>query len=487
MRGLLFALLAMLLVTGDTTSAISALRKNALAASNPAALLYRASLLGDQVAQDMLVDYATMQKNRYWLQRMVALDHPEAAWALYELRGPEASEGELMELAAKGGVPQAQLAYAMSVDGAELRERWLKKSANQGYEPAQAALADWYLLQEQPEKARPWLALTADNDNQAAYKYGRLLWETGNREEGKAYLIRSAQSGNDTARALLDILGRYQPQPPAEVTAYSWPARDCKQRIQFFAASLPTIQRADTFYRAFKSDDRLATLPICVAPPVWLPRDTLNCDKDWRGSGRLGCDIRPVAPAVDARDATHIVVVAEQGKANVHNGVMYLDISDAYSVFVHELAHFSGFADEYPMTASAARRFCQPASMPINQSPNIVFHGALTYAPARTLSRWQTLSPGHGIWPAKTCESVDAPAYKPSGEITFMEHHDSGVIPPLYLKLWQAQINDRTQQRPVSMNLFQAFHGAGQTPQAGYWLSRYHRETGQAGQAAGAN
>ena len=38
---------------------------------------------------------------------------------------------------------------------------------------------------------------------------------------------------------------------------------------------------------------------------------------------------------------------AKKGKANVHNGIMFIDRQDSYDVFINELAHFAGFIDEY--------------------------------------------------------------------------------------------------------------------------------------------
>ena len=65
----------------------------------------------------------------------------------------------------------------MATENPEKREKWLIRAAEQGYMPAQAALADWYLLHAQPELAKPWLQKTAMDDMQSAFKYGRLLWD----------------------------------------------------------------------------------------------------------------------------------------------------------------------------------------------------------------------------------------------------------------------------------------------------------------------
>ncbi|GGW87786.1 sel1 repeat family protein [Alteromonas halophila] len=474
MRGLLLAIVAFFLVCADTTFAPHVLLHNAQSAAQPSPLLWRATQQGSEEARAALIRLSRGEKKRYWLMRLAQNDDPQAAWALYELSGPDDDPRQLMRLAAMGNVPEAQLSYAMSEDDPAFREKWLKRAASQGLADAQAALADWYLLYDKPEKARPLLALIADNDNQSAYKFGRLLWDAGEKEAGREYLAKAAEQGNATAQGVLDVLKRYTQQPVTRSFDNRWPS-ECRQRIQMFADSLSTIQHADKLYRAFNDDPRLASLPLCLAKPLWLTSDTFTCDENWQQSQRLGCDIRPLAPAIERDGASHVVLLAQQGKANIDNGVMFLDIGDTYSVFVHELAHFAGFADEYPLSKGAAKKVCQTATQSVNESPNLVFDGRLTYAPMSVLERWLKLAPHDGIWPAKTCDGIKGNAYKPSSAITFMEHHDTGVIPPLYLALWKQQLEDKTRQRPVSMNLFQAFHHHGQTAQAGIWLERYQQ------------
>lgn len=468
MRGLVLAVIALFLLSGDTGFSVPQLLRNAAQATNPAALLWSAAIQKSERAQQALVAYAAENDSTYWLNRLVKIGNADAAWVLYERAPPEADSSRLMRLAAMGNVPDAQQAYAMSVEDPEIRETWLLKAARQDYMPAQAALADWYLLQQQPENARPWLEKTADLDAQSAFKYGRLLWESGEHTAGKDYLEKAAAQGHDMAASLTRMIARYQPRTFSQITSRQWPDnKRCLQRIQIFATSLSTIQRADALYQRFQLDKRLEPLPICMQPPVWLQSDQLKCSDNWKRSGRLGCDIRPLSTAVKKRDFTHAVIVAKQGTANTHNGVMFLDISDAYSVFVHELAHFAGFADEYPLTKAAARRYCGREDI-----PNLVFDGILTYQPVTRVAQWQQLGSA-GVWHAKTCESIGVNAYKPSRQVTFLEHHDSGVIPASYIRLWKAQLEDKSVHRPVYLNLFQSFHQGQQTADADEWLKRY--------------
>jgi hypothetical protein len=416
----------------------------------------------------------------YWLENLVSLDNADAAWLLYQLIGEESASERFMALAAKGNVAEAQLAYAMSSQSPKKREKWLIRAAEQEYLPAQAALADWYLLHDQNKKAKPLLAATASLDMQSAFKYGRLLWDEGNVDEAKIYLKKAANLGQQQAKDALAITQRYSVTALGDVKPFDWAGgNQCLQRIQPFAASLATMIRADSFYRQFNNDERLASLSLCVAPPIWLPKDALSCSDDYNNRNVLGCDVKPLANIAKKRQFSHAVVVAKQGKANVQNGVMFLDIGDTYSVFVHELAHFAGFADEYPIARSMARKICDIQRISDFSPPNLVIDSPHYYAPVDTVSRWSKIDPNTIVAKAKTCEGLSKNSYKPSRRITFMEHHDTGAIPPLYLVLWQQQLEKQQAQRPISMNFFQAFHHQGDQKEAAHWLAKYEAFVGK--------
>lgn len=485
MRGLVLALLALLLIAGDSGRYVPQLLHNEKVLSENDAenddamryvLLWSAAMQGSSVAQQRLVTLAGANNSIYWLEKLVAVNNADAAWALYQSLGNKTTSEQYVRLAAMGNVPQAQLAFAMSTNHPEKREQWLLRAAKQDYAPAQAALADWYLLQNRHDDARVWLEKTAHNDMQSAFNYGRMLWDDNNRDDALFYLQLAADKGHKQAAHIVSVIQRYVPLNPNQVSAYDWSAHDsCFQRIQPFATSLSTIAQAHSLYVEYTKDARLNTLPLCIAPPVWLENNTLNCDND--NKGRLNCDIKSLASVVTTRNLTHAIVVGQQGKANVQNGVMYLDISDTYSVMVHELAHFSGFIDEYPLNKSIASRYCNESAISVFSPPNLVVDSAVSYHPFSTVELWQktakTLDSTYTIDTAKTCDALGVRAYKPSDVVTFMEHHDSGVIPPLYLALWRQQLANPDIQRPISMNLFQAFHKQGKTSQAGHWLAAY--------------
>lgn len=512
MRGLILALIALFVIAGDSGHLIEQLLRNAEHASairsnvlvtidamhdevqtsnfirptptsakqdevihHVAPLLWSAAEQGSVEAQTALVALASSASSEYWLRKGVSLGSPEAAWSLYQLLNIDGKGERFIALAAKGGVAEAQLSYAMSTDNPEERERWLVEAANNGYSPAQAALADWYLLKGEAEKAKPWLNMTADLDRQSAFKFARLLWDEGDKQQAIHYFKKSASEGNEQAKRALDITQAYTATSPKNVSQIKWPTNKmCKQRIQLFGTSLVTMTRADSIYSEYLKDSRLEGLSLCVNKPIWLEKETLTCSANFQKSGLLGCNITPLAEVAKRFDITHAVIFSAQGKANVRNGVMFLDITDAYSVFVHELAHFAGFVDEYPLSSRAASRLCLADNIENFTPPNLVVDGEITYQPYATVGNWLAKSNASlVIAPSKTCDAIGAKSYKPSDLITFMEHHDTGRIPPIYLTLWEQQLQNDSTHRPISMNFFQAFHKAGNTKKAGVWLHVY--------------
>ncbi|MEG3768365.1 sel1 repeat family protein, partial [Alteromonas sp. 14N.309.X.WAT.G.H12] len=311
--------------------------------------------------------------------------------------------------------------------------------------------------------------VTANDYPQSAFQYGRMLWDEGKKDAAKKWISQAADAGLDMAKKVQHVLTSYRVYRPENVPVISRTDKQCLQKIGVFASSLATLVKADELVSLYEKDRRLQSLPLCIDRPIWLTKESLHCASANNGAGRLACDVRPLATAVRNRDLTHAVVISELGKANVNNGVMFLDLTDAYSVFVHELAHFAGFVDEYALGKNAAERYCGGPD-----APNLIYDGKITYSPISRLQNWQELQPGVGIWPAQTCARSSVRAYKPSGHITFLEHHDSGDIPPIYLALWRQQLATPSAQRPVYMNLFQRYQKAGQTAKAKEWLARYN-------------
>ncbi|MEI8649315.1 hypothetical protein P4S73_17785 [Paraglaciecola sp. Hal342] len=207
--------------------------------------------------------------------------------------------------------------------------------------------------------------------------------------------------------------------------------------MQIVASTLHSVLQGKELKHRFESDTRLTTLPICINQPIWLSSEALSCSANWQGAARLGCDITQLSHSLSEQDFTHIVVLADTGKANVHNGVMFLDSKDDYNVFVHELAHFAGFVDEYPLSSALARSICHT-----NNAPNLrVRQGQEKPVIKEWLSHGN--KEGVTISPARTCDNHPWQAYKPSQKMTFMEFYDVPYIPKFYLKAWAERLGQK--------------------------------------------
>jgi hypothetical protein len=128
-------------------------------------------------------------------------------------------------------------------------------------------------------------------------------------------------------------------------------AENCRQKILFVTADIDSLAQTENFRASFAQDKRLQSLSICIHNVTWFDPTSIACEENWQQQGRLGCDVLTLAEKLKSLPFTHLVMFADKGKANVKNGIMFLDKQDTYDVFVHELAHFSGFIDEYPLSA----------------------------------------------------------------------------------------------------------------------------------------
>ncbi|GGF56279.1 sel1 repeat family protein [Alteromonas lipolytica] len=473
-RATCLAVFTSLTIAADSGHLPSQLLANAGQADKPAPLLWLSVLQDNQQAKERLLAYAEDQQDEYWLEMLIKAGYSPAALALSRIEDNPRVTQRLVRLAARGGVAEAQYEFALTRDDFAHRETWLKAAAEQDFFIAQTALADWYLLHQKSSLAEPWLEKTAATDPQSAFQLASIRWQQGLEDEGFGLFEFAAEQGHEQARNVMAVLKTYKPQSIAALAAVKQVTvadSQCRQQIQPFATGLAEMVQANRIYQQYLGDKRLKQLPLCVNKPVWLQRNAIRCDANWQGQGRLGCNIEVLEPVVRQRQFTHAVILAKSGKANVNNGVMYLDVGDTYSVFVHELAHFVGFVDEYPLTRSFAKEYCARKS-----APNLVFLGAITYAPLANIEYWQSIEFPVTLYPARTCNNIGVESYKPSDRITFMENHDARYIPPIYLNIWRSLLNDPKAQRPIAMNLFQHYEKAGNTEKAAYWLNIFRQQ-----------
>ncbi len=236
----------------------------------------------------------------------------------------------------------------------------------------------------------------------------------------------------------------------------------CQQNLLLVASSLASLQQAEAFKAKFAKDLRFSTLPICLQPTVFFDPRGLKCEVNAAVNQRVSCDLSVLATYLKGLEFTHLVLFTEQGKAYVRNGIMFLDKKDSYDVFIHELAHFAGFADEYPLSKSLADKICGSRNV-----PNLRF--------ARSDGHEVSLHnyPTDSLSKARTCDQHELQAYKLSPKLTFMEFHDLAYIPQSYKQAWVEQLSDRSTLPSAHVNFAQHYQDKDNAEESQFWWQLY--------------
>ncbi|WP_158971886.1 hypothetical protein [Paraglaciecola sp. L3A3] len=315
-------------------------------------------------------------------------------------------------------------------------------------------------LNSSPEIAPEAISLTLDD--------ALVFWHKGKYKESLVILDHIDKSKPEVSfyRAYFERYLQHQvtPQLPSQTTF----AENCSQKILFVTGDVYSLAQATVFMSRFANDERLATLPICIEPTIWFDPAKINCQQNQTEDGRLACDLPQLAKSLKAQNFTHLVVFADKGKANVHNGIMFLDRQDSYDVFVHELAHFAGFVDEYPLTGQLAAQICAG-----DDTPNLVFRKAGTQV--IDTDYWQSigLDSDLSLTKARTCDNHPNQAYKVEKKLTFMEYHDVAYIPEHYLAVWQKRLSTQTYSPSAHVNFAQFYEGKNNLRESQFWRTKY--------------
>lgn len=437
--------------------------------SSPHAL-YLAVMLGSDEALAALSGYAREHQDPYWLQQVAEAGDAGAYYVLALNEGDEARHIALLNQSASGGFAKAQYELALLTDSALKREELLQRAAHQHYLPAMISLYQWYLHQGETAKAAPWLEQAALRDAASALILARQQWQQGLHSKAREGFKLASRLGSKVAQEYVVLIDNHWPAQQAigwGPDAVATKARHCTMQIQPVVTSLENMRQLIALADEFHHDRRLSELPICLLKPIWLADNRLNCDANWQGQHRLGCDAARMAELPLDDDLSHILVLAPKGKANVHNGIMYLDLTDSYSVFVHELAHFAGFVDEYPLSSELAGQMCHPNLQP----PNLIFTLSEEELPLK-VDKWRQAGVDWSLAKSRTCNNHPLQAYKASDKLTFMEYHDQAYIPEVYLTLWKQQLADKQQLLPAYINIAQALEQQGNFEQAQHWWQK---------------
>jgi len=442
--------------------------------------LWPAAKDGSDLALDALAKLAEAYEDIYWLEKAASLNSLYAQLALGRL-----SEGETQiqwwRRAASNGHGPSQFELSLSVESTKQRIRYLEQAALNEYAPAIIALSKYYYEENDASNALRWLGKASKYDHSNIFRMAKMLWYQGNYLEATK-TFKHASEKDYVAKAYYSTIQNTPRQALSALTKAAPLPNSCAQQLQFVATSLNSAVQATTFKKQFEKDDRLARLPICIKPVIWLDDNELECKLDEQ---RQKCDLTALATRSFTPSYTHLVFFLNEGKGYVHNGIMYLDEADKYTVFVHELAHFVGFVDEYAVASSLASQYCYAGSAPnllvsadTNLYQNDMFRKWQGYTKHVNVTDEMASAPNASglnlpieVGPSRTCASLDLQSYKPSNELTFMEYHDTNNIPPLYLMMWRDLLTQRHQSIVVSETFKQLAQEAGEVNSAAYWAN----------------
>lgn len=458
-------------ISSDHCQNLDRLKTQAMSSQNPAFEWYAAARQGDDESVYFLGQHAVEQNDPHWLDISANLGAAEAlhALALEELNSSE--HKALLTRAANLGHAESQFELSLILSYGPSKLRWLEKAAEQSHQQAIIALYQWHLMREDFTQAETWLQEAREFDAESAFILARHKWRNGQYNEAISGFNQADKLGHIKANKYLHHIKLFWRQPVEKtksLSRFQSIKSQCVMRLQMVAESLDGLIKSTEFQKQYSKDRRLADLPICINSPVLLEPGNLQCQSNWQGTKRLGCNVTRIENALSALDFSHVVVFDQEGKANVQNGIMFLDLADSYEVFVHELAHFAGFMDEYPLSSGLAEQAC------INSTaPNLVLAKPNSNLEFEDLRNWMTLNNHLKLTPARTCNNHQSQAFKPVGMMTFMEFYDQGVIPPVYLSLWKQVLEDRKRLVPAFVNFAQAFDAQGKPESAEKWWRRY--------------
>lgn len=437
---------------------------------SPAVNLYLASRMGDSEAKSKLFEYAVARDEQHWISLLAEAEDPKSQFQLALHHTDHSLRRFWLKQAVSQNYPPALYEYGQINVDETVKLNALNNAAEQGFKPAQRALYHWHWLHEEYEMALPWLRQLAASDDSSALLLARYLWKTEKHSEAIEWFEHAEDLGNTNATTYLQLVTEYWRKHNKPRVAETINFQQCNINMQFIATSIESAKQAMFIENEFQNDERLTGLGICTNDLVWMDSSKLPCNEQAINNYRITCDLSRVPDHFSPDQFSHLVIFTDKGKANVNNGVMYLDLTDTYSVFVHELAHFAGFMDEYPIADAMAERFCHVS----HQHPNII-----VAEPDRNdlsqmdLSYWQDKTDGISLVKSRTCNNHINQAYKISSKMTFMEFHDSQIIPQSYLNIWKHRLQSREGVVPAHINIAQALEYTGQNELAREWWGHY--------------
>ncbi|MGB1263682.1 MAG: tetratricopeptide repeat protein [Cognaticolwellia sp.] len=217
---------------------------------------------------------------------------------------------------------------------------WYQAAIRQQHVEARIALADIYYQQKNYAGIKPLLQPVLGNDEALVIAY-KLAMRQGDLTFIADYQYQLAHGENKQFYQELQQYGVFGLSEGQRILQQSV---DCPIDVQLFATNLAGLRHAQQLSLAFEHD--VLAQHFCLRAPKYIPENALNCQH--QADEKISCNASVWLGRKDI-GTRYLGVIVEQGGANVDNGIMYLDQQDNIDVLVHELSHFIGFVDEYPL------------------------------------------------------------------------------------------------------------------------------------------
>lgn len=208
----------------------------------------------------------------------------------------------------------------------------------------------------------------------------------------------------------------------------------CHFNVLMMADHKSGIAALQSFKGQYQSNPEPAMNSFCFSDVVYVGNQ-YRCEEN---NNALQCDWREAKNHTWPAGFDFIVMMSKEGSANVQGGIMHINSSQSYAVFLHELMHFNGFEDEYPLPEQKQQWLCQQEGL---VAPNL-FIASNSLPP----KGWQ-----------KSVACKNQMAYKPSLHWSIMQYQKVGLSEQ-YRQLWLKQINSPL-TKPVRYTDYFAFIG----------------------------
>lgn len=382
---------------------------------------------------------------------MIYLIFPGATWFFV---GTALSQNGAIEQAATYDYPPA-IEHLWQQNPA-INNPFIYAAAELKIDDAGWVLAQFHLERKNYRKARKWLSIASLNSAEALSAYLKLMATQKDWAGVDSWLSKELYL-DDLAH--LKWRNALQNKTQINTVATLVKGEQCLSRIQPLATDVDSLESSHTLIEQFQQDARFTKLALCINYPLLIRPSRCHKTQPLETSDKA-CLLVNVAKRFNANEFSQLMIMTSDKRSYVKNGVMWLSENAAYSLMLHELAHFVNFVDEYPLRQAIAKSHCED----INSSANLVSSGHLDM-PTKMKQ----------FFLAKTCIAVGKDTYKRARGITFMEYHDVGIIPETYLKIWHQRVLDPTHQIPAYIAIQRAFEELNKPQQGHYWRTEAGR------------